>query len=59
MPEINVHVPKPGPVALCQLYAGPDDAGVPVVALPPLAIETVCPLQMSELVIEPALWLVE
>lgn len=45
LPVRVVHVPKPGPVALSQLYVGPEDAGEPVVADDEFVMFTVLPAQ--------------
>ena len=59
VPARLVQVPKPGPVALAQLYTGPEEAGVPVVAAAVLVIFTVLPGQIPVPVMVPALWVVE
>lgn len=44
-----------GETALCQLYVGPDDAGVPVEAAVELSMLIVAPAHIGELLITPAL----
>lgn len=43
-----------GDTDLCQLYVGPDEAGVPVEAAVVLVTVTVPPAQIGELLIAPA-----
>jgi hypothetical protein len=59
VPVRDVHVENPGPGARAQLYEGPDDAGVPVVALAVFEILTISPAQTFDPPIVPALWVTE
>jgi len=59
LPVRVVHVPKPGPVALSQLYVGPEDAGVPVVAAAEFVMLTVPPAHTFVPAMVPGLWVVE
>ena len=53
LPDKEVQVPKPGPVALSQLYVGPEEAGVPVEADVEFVILTLPPAQILEPEIAP------
>ena len=59
VPARPVHTENAGPGALAQLYVGPEEAGVPVVAATVLEIFTVPPGQMPDPVIVPGLCVVE
>lgn len=59
VPGRAVHAVNAGPGALCQLYAGPDEAGVPVEAAEALAIVKELPAQAFVFEMEPGLWVVE
>lgn len=59
VPGRAVHEVNAGPGALCQLYVGPDDAGVPVEAAKALAMVKELPAQAVVFEMEPGLWVVE
>ena len=59
LPDKEVQVPKPGPVALSQLYVGPEEAGVPVEAEVEFVILTLPPAQISVPAMAPGLCTVE
>lgn len=59
VPGRFVQTVKPGPGARAQLYTGPDEAGVPVVAAAGLEMLTVPPGQIPDPEIVPALCAVE
>ena len=59
VPGRAVHAVNAGPGALCQLYVGPDDAGVPVEAAVALDMVNELPAQAVVFEMEPGLWVVE
>ena len=58
-PVSAVQSVNPGPGARCQLYVGPEDAGVPVDAAVIFVMLTVCPAHIFDPPMDPPLLAVE